>query len=215
MYTEGSVWTQKHFRWLRRIKFANKELQYTFESYLSWLEHCRARVKELEQEMARIATSEKYQEIVGWLRCFRGIDTVTAMVIVSELYGFERFNDPRHLMAFLGLTPSEDSSGGRERRGAITKTGNRRVRRLVIEASWHQRHGFSVSQALKKRREGQPPWVIAIADKAMKRLNHRYRHLIRSGKKENVAITAVAREFVGFIWSVLYTRLELSQEKVA
>jgi transposase len=209
------LWTQKHFRWLRQLKFSNANVQYTFENYLSELERCKERVQDLEQEIGRLAKSEAYEEPVGWLRCFRGMDTVTAMVIVSELFGCERFNDPGHLMAFLGLTPSEDSSGGKQRRGPITKTGNTRVRRLLIEAAWHQRHRFVVSKALKKRREGQPAWVIATADKAMKRLNKRYRHLIKSGKKQNVAITAVAREFVGFIWSVLYTRLELAQEDAA
>jgi len=131
------------------------------------------------------------------------------MIIVSELFGFERFNDPNQLMAYLGLTPSESSSGGKRSQGAITKTGNTRVRRILVETAWHQRHRFYVSKALKRRRAGQPNWAIKIADKAMKRLQKRYTYLIRKGKKENVAIAAVARELVGFIWSVLYGRQEL------
>jgi len=112
-------------------------------------------------------------------------------------------------MAYLGLTPSEHSSGGKKRQGAITKTGNGRVRRVLIEAAWHQRHHPHVSQGLRKRREGQPAWVIGQADKAMNRLHKRYRHLIQREKKESVAITAVARELAGFIWAVLHAGVEL------
>lgn len=213
IYSEGSAWTQKHFRWLRQLQFSNAHVQLTFENYLSELERCAERVKELDREIEHIAQSEAYQEAVGYLRCYRGIDTVSAMVVVSELFGFERFNDPNQLMAYLGVTPSEHSTGGKKRQGAITKTGNTRVRRILIEAAWHQRHRPYVGKSLKKRRAGQPDWVIAAADKAMRRLNKRYRHLIRNGKKENIAITAVARELAGFIWFVLTTRVKIEQEK--
>ena len=111
-----------------------------FNSYLVELEHRMDRLKVLEQTLADVASNEPYKERVDWLRCFRGIDTITALTIVAELHGFERFTSPRQLMSYLGLTPSEDSSGDKQRQGAITKAGNRRVRRMLIEASWHQRH---------------------------------------------------------------------------
>lgn len=213
-YSEGSSWTQKHFRWLHQLKFYDPKLQYSLEDLLYEVERCIERVKKIEQQIGLIAQSDEYREKVGWLRCFRGIDTTTAMVIISELFGFERFNDAHHLMSFLGLTPSEHSSGLKQRRGCITKAGNSRVRRILVEASWHQRHRANVGKALSKRRAGQPCWVIATADKAMRRLNQKYRRMIKNGKKENVAITAVARELAGFIWSVLYPRQEMVQEKV-
>ena len=100
------------------------------------------------------------------LRCFRGIDTVTAMTILAELHDFRRFEDPRHLMAYLGLVPSEHSSGERTHRGPITKTGNSHVRRILVEAAWHYRHRPAVGVKLRKRREGQPQEICAIADKA-------------------------------------------------
>jgi len=172
------------------------------------VERCGERVETLEQELSRIAQTEPYREAVGWLRCFRGIDTVTAVTVVSELYGFERFTDPNQLMAFLGLTPSESSSGGTQRKGGITKTGNGHVRRALVEAAWHQRHGVRVSKGLKQRRQGQPAWVIAMADKAMRRLHKRFQRLTQQGKPLNVTVTAVARELAGFIWAALYAGTE-------
>lgn len=208
LYEGKSQWTQAHHRWLREQGFEEAAAQYAFEDYLAEVERCGERVAKLEQEIARLSETDAYREAVGRLRCFRGIDTVTAMTIVSELYGFERFGEPRQLMAFLGLTPSEHSSGGKRRTGAITKTGNGRVRRALVEASWHQRHWVRVGKALRQRRQGQPAWVVANADQAMRRLHKRYHHLVREGKSANVAVTAVARELTGFIWAVLHPRPE-------
>jgi len=151
-----------------------------------------------------MATEAPYAKPVGWLRCFRGIDTLTAMTIVTELYSIERFSSPRQLMSYLGLVPSEDSSGETDRKGGITKTGNRRVRRVLIQAAWNQRNRLGVSAALKKRRVGQPAWAIQLADCAMRRLHRRYWQLVNRGKLTTVAATAVARELVGFIWAALY-----------
>jgi transposase len=208
VYSEGSYWTQKHFGWLDKVTFADEKTQWVFEEYLIEVKRGLERVHNLEKKVEQVSQEEPYKEPVGWLRCFRGIDTVTAMVIVSELYGFERFTSARQLMAFLGLTPSEYSTGERKRKGAITKTGNQHVRRVLIEASWHQRFSWRISKQLRKRREGQPEWVIAQADKAMKRLSKRYKWLIGREKSSCKAITAVARELAGFIWSVLYTKGE-------
>ena len=205
IYVEGSHWTLKHMRWLKQLRFESGAEQIVFEEYLNEVERQTERVKRLDQYLEAQAEQERYQKVVGWLRCFRGIDTVTAMTVVAELYGFERFTSPEALMAFLGLVPSEDSSGERLKRGSITKTGNKQVRRVLVEASWHQHHKPTVSRVLEKRREGQPEWAIRIADRAMHRLHKRYWYLVNKGKAHNVAVTAVARELVGFIWSVLYT----------
>jgi len=213
IYREGRLWTQKYFRWLRNLKWENAIEHRVLSDYLQEVERRMDRVKALDEAVEEVAQQKPYATPVGWLRCFRGIDTVTAMGIVSELFGFARFTCPRDLMSYLGLVPSEDSSAGKRRRGAITKTGNRRVRRLLIEAAWHQRHWPITSKALRKRREDQPMWVIHVADRAKQRLHRRYWHLVKNGKTEPVAVTVVARELVGFIWSVLHRQVETVPDK--
>ena len=213
IYHDGNNWTQRYFYWLRSLRFDQLVAQEVFASYVIELEHRTDRVKQLDKDMEKAAQENPYKEPVGWLRCFRGIDTVTALTIVAELHGFERFEHPRQLMSYLGLTPSESSSGEKQKRGSITKAGNKRVRRLLVEASWHQRHIPRVSKALRKRREGQPQWVIDIADKAQQRLYRRYWYLIHKDKPHCKAVTAVARELSGFIWAVLHTHIAIVPEE--
>jgi len=214
VYREGRAWTQRHHRWLNGLKFEDEIERQVFEEYLAEVEHSTDRVKSLEAKVEQVSKEVPYAEPVGWLRCFRGIDTITAMTILSELYGIGRFPSARHLMAYLGLVASEDSSGEKQRRGRITKTGNQRVRRVLVESAWHQRNRLTTSPVLKKRREGQPKWVIDVAEKAKKRLHHRYWWLVNQGKTTNVAVVAVAREMVGFIWSVLYTQVDVISDAV-
>jgi transposase len=154
---------------------------------------------------AELAEQAPYREPVGWLRCFRGIDTLTAMLILAELLDFRRFGFARALMAFLGLVPGEDSSGVKHRRGRITKMGNALVRRILVEASWHYQHRPAVGRALKARRKGQPARVIAIADKAQQRLCRRFRRMLAEHKPAPKVAVAVARELAGFIWAALHT----------
>jgi transposase len=130
------------------------------------IDHTEARLIELDARLAALAEEAPYREPVGWLRCFRGIDTLTAMLMLAESHDFRRFGSARALMAFLGLVPGEDSSGEKHRRGRITKMGNALVRRILVEASWHYQHRPGIGRALKARRTGQPARVIAIADKA-------------------------------------------------
>jgi len=141
---------------------------------------------------------------VAALRCFKGIDTVAAVCLVAELHDFRRFRSPRQLSAYIGLVPSEDSSGDRERRGPITKTGNRHVRRLLVEAAWHHRHRPALSAPLRARREGQPARVLAIADRAQERLAARYRRMSEHGKVHPKTVVAMARELCGYLWAVLH-----------
>ncbi len=140
---------------------------------------------------------------MGLLRCFRGVDTVTAMTVLAELGDVTRFGSARQLMSYLGLTPSEYSSGARQRRGPITKTGNSHVRRILVESAWHYRHPPQVGEALRKRRAGQPGWAVALADQAQSRLYRRYRRLVGHGKPAAVANAAAARELAGYLWAVL------------
>ncbi len=136
-----------------------------------------ARLVELDAQLTDIAQTEPYREPVGWLRCFRGIDTLTAILILAELHDFRRSHAPRALMAYLGLVPGEDSTGEKYRRGRITRAGNALVRRLLVETAWHYRRRPGIGIALTRRRTGQPTRVIAIADKAQQRLCRRFRRL--------------------------------------
>ena len=125
------------------------------------------------------------------------------MILIAEIVDFQRFRQPRALMAYLGLVPSEYSSGDTQRRGAITKTGNTHARRALVEAAWHYRHRPSVAGALRHRIEGQPPAVVSHAWRAQQRLHRRYRHLVGHGKRPPIAVVAVARELVGFLWAAM------------
>jgi transposase len=200
VYRDGDHWTQKHIVWMRTIKFDEPMLTKVFENYFDEMIYCVARLENLDRELEQLAESEEYKEIVGLLCCFHGIKTLTAITILTEIFEFGRFESPRQLMSYLGLTPSEDSSGEKQRKGSITKAGNKRVRRLLNETAWHYRHRYVPSKVLKKRREEQPQWAIDIADAAGRRLTKRHRHLINNGKMPCKANIAVARELAGFIW---------------
>ena len=203
VYLAGKNWSQAHWRWIRSQQFDQSPLQRAFEASLFALEQALARQAELDKEVEALATAEPYREPVGWLRCFRGVDTLSAMVLLTEVVDFARFRRPRELMAYLGLVPSEYSSGDSQRRGALTKAGNSHARRVLVEAAWHYRHRPTVGRALALRSEGQPPPVVAQAWRAQQRLHRRYRHLVGHGKRSPVAVAAVARELVGFIWAAM------------
>lgn len=197
-------WGQPYRAWLGSLTFEHAADQVTIEDYVRTIEQAEERLRRLDEQLAAVAAQDPYREPVGWLRCFRGIDTVIAVTVVAELHDFRRFLTARALMAYLGLVPSEHSSGERQRRGAITKAGNIHVRRLLVEAAWHYRHRPHVGVGLRRRRIGQPDRIIAIADRAQNRLSHRFRALITRGKIPNKAVVAVARELVGFVWAALY-----------
>jgi transposase len=173
------------------------------DDYLLAIDHLEARLMELDARLAGISETEPYRAQVGWLRCFRGIDTLTAMLILAELHDFRRFPSPRALMAYLGLVPGSDSSGDQHRRGRITRTGNSLVRRVLVEIAWHYQHRPGVGVALTRRRKGQPARVIAIADKAQQRLCRRFRRLAEQHKPTPKIAIAIARELAGFPWAAL------------
>lgn len=201
--TGRRAWTRAHRLWLRGLRFDQDEDQSIFVDYLLAIEQLEARLETLEERLTAASRTGEHREAVAWLRCFRGIDTVTAMTVMTELHDMRRFTRPRELMAYLGLVPTEHSSGQNQRRGAITKAGNGHVRRVLIEAAWHYRHQAAVGPKLRERRRGQPARVIAIADRAQQRLCRRYRRLIERGKPHNKAVVAVARELVGFLWATV------------
>lgn len=203
LHYPGRNWTQAHRRWVDSLTWTHTAERAVVDDYLLAIDHTEARLLELDARLAEIADQAPYREPVGWLRCFRGIDTLTAMLILAELHDFRRFGSARALMAFLGLVPSEDSSGEKHRRGRITKMGNALVRRILVEASWHYQHRPSVGRALATRRKGQPARVIAIADRAQQRLCRRFRRLMAEHKPAPKIAVAVARELAGFIWAAL------------
>ena len=205
IYRGSRAWTEQHRRWLKTQSFESTFDQVVYDDYMLAVEHLEQRLKSLDLEIEKAAQAPLYREQVGWLRCFRGINTITALTILAELHGVERFASPRQLSAYLGLVPTEHSSGDSERRGSITKAGNAHVRRVLVEAAWHYRHRPGVGPALAKRREGQPAGAIAVADAAQHRLCRRYRRLDERGKTRTKIAIAIARELVGFIWAALRT----------
>jgi transposase len=203
VFTAGKrAWTSMHRQWLYSLRFEHVCDQTVLADYLLAVEHLEQRLTSFVIQLEQLAKDERYAQAVATLRCFRGFATVTAVTIVAELHTFHRFSSPRKLMAFVGLVPSEHTSGQRRRLGAITKTGNSHVRRLLIEAAWNYRHRPRVG-TLARRRTGQSPRVIALADRAMQRLYRRYTHLTLKGVPSQKATVAIARELVGFVWAAL------------
>jgi transposase len=199
----GRNWTQAHRRWIESLEWAQPAERIVVDDYLLAIDQLDARLTELDTRLTDIAQREPYREPVAWLRCFRGIDTLTAILILAELRDFRRFDSPRALMAYLGLVPGEDSTGEKHRRGRITRTGNALVRRLLVETAWHYQHRPGVGVALTRRRKGQPGRVIAIADKAQQRLCRRFRRLAEHHKPAPKIAVAIARELAGFLWAAL------------
>jgi transposase len=199
----GRNWTRAHRQWIDGLSWTHAAERTVIADYLLAIEQTEARLRELDARLAEIAEQEPYRAPVGWLRCFRGIDTLTAMLILAELHDFRRFASAPALMAYLGLVPGEDSSGEKQRRGRITRTGNALVRRLLVETAWHYQHRPSVGIALTRRRTGQPARVIAIADKAQQRLCRRFRKLAAEHKPAPKIAVAIARELAGFLWAAL------------
>lgn len=203
LHYAGKNWTKAHRRWVESLTWTHAAERAVVEDYQLAIDQTEARLIELDARLTELAEQAPYREPVGWLRCFRGIDTLTAMLILAELHDFRRFGSARALMAFLGVVPGEASSGEKQRRGRITKMGNALVRRVLVEASWHYQHRPAVGRALTARRTGQPARVIAIADKAQQRLCRRFRRMLADHKPAPKVAVAVARELAGFIWAAL------------
>jgi transposase len=203
LHFAGKNWSRAHRRWIDTLAWAHAAERAVVHDYLLAIDQLEARLTDLDERLSEIAQTELYREPVAWLRCFRGIDTLTAMRILAELHDFRRFASAPALMAYLGLVPGEDSSGEKHRRGRITRTGNVLVRRLLVETAWHYQHRPSVGIALTRRRKGQPGRVIAIADKAQQRLCRRFRTMAAEHKPAPKIAVAIARELAGFLWAAL------------
>ena len=214
IYRGGSHWTTRHDRWLRGLVWEHAADRTAFDSYLGTIEQVQERIRDLDGALEALATKDPYCKPVAWLRCFRGFDTIAAITVVGELYEVARFDKPRQLMAYLGLVPSEYSSGDRRRQGAITKTGNSHLRRTLVNAAWKYSRPARVTSILRKRRAGQPLEILKLADQAMHRLHRRFVHLtVARGKCAQKAVVSLARELAGFLWAalVLYPRTQRSE----
>jgi transposase len=203
LHFSGHNWTERHRRWINSLQWVQPAERVVVDDYLLAIDQLEARLREFDARLSEIAQTDPYREPVGWLRCFRGIDTLTAVLILAELHDVRRFHSARALMAYVGLVPGEDSSGEQQRRGRITRTGNALVRRLLVETAWHYQHRPQVGRALTRRRKGQPSRVIAIADKAQQRLCRRFRRLAEQHKPAPKIAVAIARELAGFLWAAL------------
>lgn len=203
VYTAGkSKWTQAHFRWLESVTFEIAVQQVVFQEYIDTIKQAQGRVAGLEEEMRKALATWQLAPVVHALMALRGVKLITAMTVLAELGDISRFDSPRQLMAYLGLVPSEYSSGKTRRRGGITKTGNGHVRRVLVEAGWCYRFAARKSAYLQRHAKKTSETVQAIAWKAQKRLCARYRHLVAKGKLKVQVCTAVARELAGFIWAI-------------
>jgi transposase len=198
---DATAWTRTHDAWLRRQRFDGGPLAIVFDECYGRMIDAKSRRDALDEAIAELAAMPPYVDVVERLVCLRGVSTLTAFALTVELGDWHRFR-PESLGPFLGLTPSEHSSGERRRQGAITKAGNSHVRRLLIEAAWHQRSASRRSVTLERRRDGKPLSVQAQAERSARRLHARWHALEARGKPRSIVVVAVARELAGHCWAL-------------
>jgi transposase len=199
---EGNNWTGAHRQWLNQVQLADPVAQSVLLDAVGAVDALVVRRDALERQMAALVPDSPWAQTIGRLRCLRGIDTLTALGLAAEIGDFERFERPEKLMSFLGLVPSERSSGDQRRQGAITKSGSEHARRLLVEAAWHYRRRPSRGRELERRQDGQPQHVCAISWQAQRRLHRTWQRLdTQRGKRRTLVAVAVARELSGFCWA--------------
>ena len=202
-YDQGGPWTVKHKNWLSSLEFSDPRDRKTLDMYLSTMQEIEGKCSEAAEEVEQIASQDRYREQTKKLTAFKGIKTLIALSFVAEIGDFRRFPNARQFMAYLGLVPSEHSSGNKRRQGGITKAGNSHLRRLLVEAAWHYRSYHPSSRVLTERRKGVDPQILTYANRAGRRLSRKYMHLLLRGKRSQVAVTAVSRELAGFLWGAM------------
>ena len=199
----GSNWTLRHKQWLNQLELESEIDRQSLDMYLAHLVELERKCAEVASVAEQIAEEERYREAVKTLSAFKGIKTLTALSFISEIGDFRRFATAAQFMAFLGLVPSERSSGDKRRQGGITKAGNSHLRKLLIEAAWHYRSYHPASRALIERRREVAPQIVSYANRAGRRLNRKYLRMLLRGKRSQVAVTAVGRELAGFVWGAM------------
>ena len=201
-YAGKTAWTAAHLRWLATVKLAHSAQQIAFQEYLGSITQSTDRIARLEKSMIDALPQWGLRPVVQALQAMRGIQLIAAMTLVAELQDFLRFDNPRQLMSYVGLVPSEHSSGPKRRQGGITKAGNSAARRMLVEIAWQYVHSPRVSPIIAKRHEGLPEAVIEIAWKAQLRLSGKYKRLLARKVLKTKAVVAVARELAGFVWAI-------------
>ena len=196
-------WTKTHFNWLESLRFEQPWLQIVLQEYIDAVKAATRRVADLTDQLLRALPSWSLAPVVEALVALRGIDTLAATVLLAELGDISRFASPKQLMAYLGLVPSEHSSGARRRQGAITLTGNSHARRMLVECAWSYRFPARQTMHLKRKARKASAEARAIAWRAQKRLCGRYRQLSQAGKNVKLVCVAIARELVGFVWDIV------------
>ena len=196
-------WTQTHFNWLESIRFEQPYLQIVLQEYIDAVKAATQRVADLSDQLMRVLPSWSLAPVVDALVALRGIDKLAATVLLAELGDISRFDSPKQLMAYLGLVPSEHSSGRRRRQGAITLSGNGHARRMLVECAWSYRFPARQTMHLKRKAKAASAEAKVIAWRAQKRLCGRYRQLTQAGKNVKLVCVAIARELIGFIWDIV------------
>ena len=202
VYEGRQRWTQAHFRWLERQRFASPHQQIVFEEYIEAVRQAQARTASLEQVLREAIQEWSLGETATALTALRGVDQIASMTVLAELGDLTRFSRPPELMSFVGLTPSEASSGSRRRQGGLTKAGNTHVRRMLIECAWGYRFPARKTAVIQRRAEKSSPQVQALAWQAQQRLCGKFRRLAARGKPSTVIVVAIARELLGFMWAI-------------
>jgi transposase len=201
-YAGKSSWTAAHLRWLATLKLEHAAQQVGFQEYLHSITESGARISRLEQALRDSLPQWSLTPLVQALQALRGVQLIAAMTLVAELQDFLRFDNPRQLMAYVGLVPGEDSSGPRRRQGSITKAGNSAARRMLVEVAWHYQHAARVSPIIAARQDQLPKAVTDIAWAAQLRLHAKFKRLLARRVVKNKAVVAVARELAGFVWAI-------------
>jgi transposase len=195
-------WTQPHLRWLNTVRFEHAGTQAAFDDYRGAVEALIVRRDQLERQIAASLPSSPWAQTAARLMCLRGIDTLTAAGLCAEIGDFGRFRHPEQVMSYLGVVPSEHSSGGRRRQGSITKSGSQHARRLLVEAAWHYRRPPALSTNLRRRQADADPEIVALSWKAQRRLHHVWTRMEARNKRRTIIAVAAARELAGFCWAL-------------
>ena len=201
-FDDGNAWTDRHRAWLRTVQLDWPAAQTTLLDLQGQIDILIHRREHLEREIVATLPGSPWEIQVGRLRCLRGVDTLTAVGLCAEVGDFERFARAEQLMSYVGLVPSEFTTGNNRRLGSITKTGSAHARRLLVEAAWHYRKTPSVGKALAERQAGQPGEAVAVAWTAQRRLHRTWARLEARNKRRTIVAVAAARELLGFCWAL-------------
>lgn len=201
-YSGRANWSDAHLRWLSSVTCPTQAQQIVFEEYIRTVTQHKERLDHIEAMLGELAAAWRMYPVVKALQALRGVQLTVALTMVAEVGDLTRFDNPRQLSAYLGLIPSEHSSGGKRRQGSITRTGNSHARRVLVEGAWSYRHRAKVSPQIRQRQQGLPTSVKDIAWKAQLRLCKRFARLRAKGKDKNVVATAIARELASFMWAI-------------